>query len=94
MKYRLIIPLQVGQSLDTKNTDKRTKYFSYFAVSGGNNDTIVINLNGVVMAFPGGFSMSLYIESLSVISINKSTTLDDSNLQIIAIGEESDIFMF
>ena len=93
MKKRLMTALQVNMSLDTADTAKTTKYYNYFIVCGGSDDVIKITLNGMDMALSGGLSLPIIIDSLTVNGIVKASMVNDSDIQIIAFGDESNKYL-
>lgn len=87
-------PLNVGMVLDTADTARTVKYYNYFMVTGGYDDIVLITLNGVDMAVPGAYSLAIVIDSLTVNSVIKANQgLKDTDLKIIAFGDETDKYL-
>lgn len=86
-------PLSVGMVLDTDDTQHTVKFYHYFMVTGGYDDIILITLNGIDMALPGAFTMSIVIDSLTVNGVVRSTGISDDDIKIIAFGDESNKYL-
>lgn len=93
MKRRLMTALQVGMQLDTADTARTTKYYNYLLVCGSSDDVIKITLNGMDMALSGGMTLPIVISSLTVNSVVRVSNILDSDIKIVAFGDETDKYL-